>query len=234
MVSENLPNWNRNCNASQISILGGHHKTEGSLYTRIIWVDISLIPYDTKIFLPRYERSCMVYRREWYKKQYYPCIYIPYMYERMKNSHYIHPSGVKERWWASPTHWFRQHLEILILRFFCYWSPDVTGRLKPNCCIACALRPQFQYKKTRRDQTAPNLGPKTSWTNMTFFWFYTQCFLNSEGSIKHILKTAMNSPYPNQHSSRQYKLEETILPGKWLTQELIRSKTSAFSGTRSR
>ena len=132
-------------------------------------------------------------------------------------------------------HWFRQHLEILILRFFCYWSPDVTGRLKPNCCIACVLiRPQFQHKKTRRDQTAPNLGPKTSWTNMTFFWFYTQWFLNGEGSTKHILKTAMTSPYPNQHSSRQYKLEETILPGKWLTHELIRSKTSAFSGTRSR
>lgn len=127
------------------------------------------------------------------------------------------------------------HARIILLLSLCYWSPDVTGRLKPNCCIACVLiRPQFQHKKTRRDQTAPNLGPKTSWTNMTFFWFYTQWFLNGEGSTKHILKTAMTSPYPNQHSSRQYKLEETILPGKWLTHELIRSKTSAFSGTRSR
>ena len=52
-----------------------------SLYTQvIIWLKTILNYIDTRGILPRYEDSCMVYRPEWYWKQKYCQIPIPYVY----------------------------------------------------------------------------------------------------------------------------------------------------------
>ena len=53
----------QNCNTNQILIFGGYVKVRESLYTQvIIWVNAILNYIDTRLTLPRYESSCMIYR----------------------------------------------------------------------------------------------------------------------------------------------------------------------------
>jgi hypothetical protein len=55
------------------------HMVRESLYTQIIvWVDTVLNHIDTRMILPEYDNSCMVYTPEWYPKPKYRHISIPY------------------------------------------------------------------------------------------------------------------------------------------------------------
>lgn len=49
----------------------------------IIWVTTILNHIDTTTIFPRYEGYYMVYRPEWYQKQKYPQMSIPYLYLKM-------------------------------------------------------------------------------------------------------------------------------------------------------
>ena len=55
----------QNCHTSQILIFGGYVKAREPLFTQIIIrVNAILNHIDTRVFLPRYEGSCMIYRPE--------------------------------------------------------------------------------------------------------------------------------------------------------------------------
>ena len=57
----------QSCDTSQMLILGGYVKVRDSLYTRVIICVNTIVNHiDTRVVLPRYESSCMVYRPEWY------------------------------------------------------------------------------------------------------------------------------------------------------------------------
>ena len=59
-----------NCNINQILIYGGYVKRRASLFIQvIIWVNFILNHIDSRMIIPRYESSCMVYRPEWYLEQ---------------------------------------------------------------------------------------------------------------------------------------------------------------------
>ena len=76
------------CNTSQILIFDGYLKVWQSLYTQvIIWVTTILNHINTRVILPRYEDSCMVYRPEWYQKQKYCQILMSYWYQKLWNPH---------------------------------------------------------------------------------------------------------------------------------------------------
>ena len=55
------------CNTSQIHMFCGYVKVRESFYTQLISC-VNTVPNhsDTKLILPRYECSCMMYRPEWY------------------------------------------------------------------------------------------------------------------------------------------------------------------------
>ena len=60
----------QNCNTNRVLIFDGYLKVRESLNIRvIIWVNTILNHIDTRVILPRYESSCMVYKSKWYWKQ---------------------------------------------------------------------------------------------------------------------------------------------------------------------
>ena len=74
----------QNCNISQILIFDGYVKMRESLYTQvIICVNTILKCIDTKVILPRYKSSCMVYRPKHYQKQKYCQISTPYWLQKV-------------------------------------------------------------------------------------------------------------------------------------------------------
>ena len=69
----------QNCNTTEILIFGGYVKVRESLCTRVsIWVNTILSHIDTRAILLRYKDFLMVYWPEWYWKQKYHQIPIPY------------------------------------------------------------------------------------------------------------------------------------------------------------
>ena len=72
------------CNTTQILIFGGYVKVRESLYARVIaWVNAILNHIDTRVDIPRYESSCMVYRPKWYRKQKYRQLPISNWYQKV-------------------------------------------------------------------------------------------------------------------------------------------------------
>ena len=94
----------QSCNTSYLLISGGYVKVRESLSTRvIIWVNTILNHFDTRTILPRYVGSCMVYIPEWYQKQKYHQLPIPYQYQKMRNPHYRYSNGIRKRRYQSNT-----------------------------------------------------------------------------------------------------------------------------------
>jgi len=63
----------QNCNTNQILVLSGYVNVRGSLYTQvIIWVSTILYHIDTRLILPRYDSSCMIYTPKWNRRKKIP------------------------------------------------------------------------------------------------------------------------------------------------------------------
>ena len=87
----------QNCNTSQILIIGGYLTVRVCLYIWvIIWGNIILYHIDTREMLPRHEGSCTVYRSNWYQKQNYRQMSIPYWYQQIWNLHCKYLDGVNK------------------------------------------------------------------------------------------------------------------------------------------
>ena len=70
-------------------VYGGYLKVKNSLYTRvIIWVNTILNYLDTRTILPRYERSYMVFKPKWYRKQKHLQIHVPSYHQKLQNPHF--------------------------------------------------------------------------------------------------------------------------------------------------
>ena len=75
-IKEHACNY-QNCNSSQLLIFGRYVKVRESLYVQVvIWIDtMSLNHINTRVILPRYESSSMIYRPKLYGNTVYTHTY---------------------------------------------------------------------------------------------------------------------------------------------------------------
>ena len=69
------------CNTSQALIFGGY--VEVSCVQIFVWVNTVMNNTNTRMILPMYEGSCMVYTPKWYQKQNFYQTPILYVYQNM-------------------------------------------------------------------------------------------------------------------------------------------------------
>ena len=101
----------QNCKTNQILVFGRYLKAREYLYAWVvIWVNTILDHIDTEAILLKYESSCIVYRPEWYQKQKYHQILIPYWNQKIWNPHYRYPKWywkiikmILDQQWCIPT-----------------------------------------------------------------------------------------------------------------------------------
>ena len=68
-------------------IFDGYIKIRESLYTWVIfWINIILEHVETRVIIPRFEDSCMVYRPKWCQKK-----------KKKKPFKYSYPIGIKKK-----------------------------------------------------------------------------------------------------------------------------------------